>query len=163
MLLIMVAGVWLWQEKRDFAAGFAFGICAAIKPLLMLIGIYFLARRRWGVVAGGAASIGASVLLSLAIFGLAGNLLWYDEAVKPYLGHAVAAFNVQSIDGFLIRLSTGAGELLYWGPIEPSPAHRIARYATFAVLLGGFGWLMVRTERRRLISPKPAAVSPATT
>ncbi|WP_088343701.1 MULTISPECIES: glycosyltransferase family 87 protein [Rhodomicrobium] len=157
VLLIMIAGVWAWQEKHDFLAGFAFGICAAIKPLLALIGIYFLVRRRWGVVAGGATSIGIAVLLSLAVFGVQGNLLWYDEAVKPYLGHAVAAFNVQSIDGFLIRLSTGAGELLYWGPIEPSPLHKIARHVSFLVLLGGFGWLMWRAERARLISPQTGA------
>lgn len=153
LLFFMVVGVWLWQMQRDYAAGLALGICAAVKPPLMLIGIYFLARRRWGIVAGGATTIGLAVLLSLAVFGLAGHLLWYEDAIKPYLGHAVPAFNVQSIDGFLIRLSTGAGELLYWGPIEPTPLHKMARYGLLASLLGGVVWLMLRAERKQLISP----------
>ncbi len=153
VLLIMVAGVACWQAGRDYAAGLAFGICATVKPLLLLIGVYFLARRRWGIVAGGASAIGVAALLSLALFGLAGNILWYEDAVAPYLGHALAAFNVQSIDGFLVRLSTGAEELLYWGPIEPSTLHRVVRYASFALLFGGFVWLMLRAERRGLISP----------
>ncbi len=60
------------------------------------------------------------------------------------------AFNVQSIDGFLMRLSTGTTELLYWGPIEPALEQKIVRYSMLVLLLGGFAWLMLRAERRGL-------------
>jgi hypothetical protein len=160
VLLLMVGALIAWERGREFAAGAAIGLCAVIKLPLLLFGIYFLARRRWNIVAGGAVAIGVTALISLAIFGVGGHLVWFDEAVKPYLGHALPAFNVQSIDGFLIRLSTGADELLYWGPIEPSPAHRIVRYALFAMLLGGFGWLAWRVETKGLAVPGTGAPQP---
>jgi hypothetical protein len=160
VLLLMVAALIWWQAGREFAAGAAIGLCAVIKLPLLLFGVYFLARRRWGIVAGGAAAIGVMALVSLALFGIGGHLAWFDEAVKPYLGHALPAFNVQSIDGFLIRLSTGAEELLYWGPIEPSALHKLARYAAFAGLLGGFAWLAWRAETRRIVRPEAGPLQP---
>jgi alpha-1,2-mannosyltransferase len=157
VLLLMVAALIWWRQGREFAAGAALGICAVVKLPLLLLGVYFLARRRWRIVAGGAAAIGLTALISLAIFGLSGHSAWFDEAVRPYLGNALGAFNVQSIDGFLMRLSTGATELLYWGPIEPSPAHKIVRYGFFALLLGGFAWICWSAESKRLIRPEPGA------
>jgi hypothetical protein len=160
ILLLMVAALVFWERGREFAAGVALGICAVVKLPLLLFGIYFLARRRWNIVAGGVAAMGLTALISLAIFGLAGHFAWFEEAVQPYLGHALPAFNVQSIDGFLIRLSTGVNELLYWGPIEPSPMHKVARYGLFATLLGGFAWLAWRAENRRRVVPGAGAPRP---
>ena len=160
ILLLMVAALIFWRRGREFAAGVALGLCAVVKLPLLLFGVYFLARRRWNIVAGGAAAMVLTGLISLAIFGMSGHFAWFEEAVKPYLGHALPAFNVQSIDGFLIRLSTGATELLYWGPIEPSPAHKIVRYGAFAVLLGGFVWLVWRAETKRLVAPGTGAPQP---
>jgi alpha-1,2-mannosyltransferase len=160
ILLLMVAALVFWQRGREFAAGAALGVCAVVKLPLLLLGVYFLARRRWNIVAGGAVAMVLTAFISLAIFGLAGHYAWFDEAVRPYLGHALPAFNVQSIDGFLIRLSTGATELLYWGPIEPSPAHKILRYGLFAALLGGFAWLAWRAEAKRLVLPGTGAPQP---
>ena len=160
ILLLMIAALVFWRRGWEFAAGVALGLCAAVKLPLLLFGVYFLARRRWNIVAGGAAAMVVTALISLAIFGLAGHYAWFDEAVKPYLGHALGAFNVQSIDGFLMRLSTGANELLYWGPIEPSALHKISRYALFAVLLGGFAWLAWREENKGLVQSRTGAPTP---
>ena len=160
ILLLMVAALVFWRRGREFAAGAALGLCAVVKLPLLLFGVYFLARRRRNIVAGGAAAMILTGLISLAIFGVGGHLAWFDEAVKPYLGQALGAFNVQSIDGFLMRLSTGATELLYWGPIEPSQTHTILRYCLFAVLLGGFAWLAWRAESKRLVVPGTGAPQP---
>lgn len=160
VLFFLVAGLALWQAKRGFAAGLAFGLCAAIKLPLLLLGLFFVVRRQWTIVAGGAAALIAAGLLSLALFGWAGNLLWFDEAIGSNIGAVMPAFNVQSIDGFLMRLSTGATELLYWGQIEPSLVQKIARNLILVFLLGGFGWLILRAERQGLSAqagtePKP--------
>lgn len=160
VLLFMVVGLALWQMAREFPAGLAFGMCATIKPPLLLLGLFFLARRRWAVVAGGATTIGVAVLLSLALFGIDGNIAWYRETIGANLGKVMPAFNVQSIDGFLIRLSTGTTELLYWGPIEASLPHKIVRNAMLALLIGGFAWLMLRAERKDLTSPNGGAPTP---
>ena len=54
-------------------------------------------------------AIGGAVLLSLAVFGLEINIGWYQNCIEPFVGGVMPAFNVQSIDGFLARLRTGAG------------------------------------------------------
>jgi hypothetical protein len=59
-----------------------------------------------------------------------------------------------------MRLSTGTEELLYWGPIEPTLAHKIVRNLALAFLLGGFGWLMWRSERKGLVSTTPGEMTP---
>jgi Glycosyltransferase family 87 len=154
VLLYLALGLLLWGARREYAAGLFFGMCATIKLPLLLLGVYFFVRRRWSIVAGGATTIIVSALLSLAVFGLAQHIEWYQDTIGINAGKAIPAFNVQSIDGFLMRLSTGMEELLYWGPIEPTLAHRIVRNLVFAFLLGGFGWLIWRAERGALISPR---------
>lgn len=148
ILLLLVVSLLLWRGGRDFAAGLVLGLCAMIKPPLMLFGLYFLLRGRWRVVAGGGATIAAVVALSLATFGLEINLGWYKACIEPFMKGAIAAFNVQSIDGFLMRLVTGPDELDNWFPLEPSIAHRIARLALVAGLFIGAYWLIRRAGRR---------------
>jgi hypothetical protein len=159
VLLFMVIGLMFWQARRDYAAGLLFGLCATIKLPLLLIGVYFFVRRRWTIVAGGATTIITAALMSLALFSLNEHYEWYQDTIASNMGKTIPAFNVQSIDGFLMRLSTGVEELLYWGPIEPTIGHRIARNLTFAFLLGGFGWLMWRSERKSLISPATSTMT----
>jgi hypothetical protein len=149
VLLLLVVALLLWQATREFGAGLVLGVCATIKLPLLLFGLYFLLRRRWYIVAGGATSIGIAVLLSLAIFGLSGNLGWYHEIIEPYLGAFIPAFNVQSIDGFLLRLTTGASKLHNWEPFDPSAWHKIARIVIFAALYGAAFWLIWRADKSR--------------
>jgi hypothetical protein len=160
VLFYLVAGVVFWRAGRNYAAGLAFGLCATIKLPLLLIGLYFLARRRWSIVAGGATTLAIAGLLSLAAFGIEDHVQWYNETISLTMGKAVPAFNAQSIDGFLMRLWTGTEELLYWSPIEPEFEHKIARHVIFAGLIGGFTWLMLRSERSGLIAAKAGPATP---
>jgi len=153
VLFFLTAGLALWQARRGYSAGLAFGMAAAIKPALLLVGAYFFLRRRWSIVAGGATTISVAMLASLSVFGLADHVEWYNETIAFNMGQAVPAFNVQSIDGFLMRLQIGATELFYWGPIPPSLPHKIARYAILLLLGGWFLWLVLRSEQRGLVAP----------
>jgi alpha-1,2-mannosyltransferase len=148
ILLLLVVALLLWRGGRDFAAGLVLGLCAMIKPPLILFGLYFLLRGRWRVVAGGATTIAAIVAVSLATFGLEINLGWYKACIEPFMKGAIAAFNVQSIDGFLMRLVTGPDELDNWFPLEPSIVHRVARIALVAGLFIGAYWLIRRAGGR---------------
>jgi hypothetical protein len=148
ILLLLVAALLLWRRGRDFAAGLVLGLCAVIKLPLILIGAYFLLRGRWRVVAGGTTAIAAIVVLSLATFGMAINLGWYEACIAPFMRGVIAAFNVQSIDGFLMRLVTGAHDLGNWNPLAPSIAHRVARIALVAGLFVGAIWLIRRAAPR---------------
>lgn len=149
ILLLLIVSLLLWRGGREFAAGLALGFCAMIKPPLILFGVYFLLRGRWRIVAGGASMIAAIVALSLATFGLEINIGWYKACIEPFMKGPIAAFNVQSIDGFLIRLATGPEELVNWFPLEPSVAHRVARLMIVACLFVGAFWMFRRARRAR--------------
>ena len=129
------------------------GICAVIKLPLLLFGAYYLLRGKWRVVLGGATSITTAVLLSLADYGLQGNIDWYRDSVEPFLGGVIPAFNVQSIDGFLIRLWTGEARLHDWDPMVPDTLHKVIRHILFLLVYGSAIWLGWRATRAE---PMPA-------
>src|SRR5262249_24663259 len=114
IFLLLVVALSLWNARWDYAAGLVLGICAVVKLPLLLYGIYFLFRRHWRVVGGISTTIGITVIASFAIFGIDINFGWYEHCVAPFLGRVIPAFNNQSIDGFLIRLTTGADYLFRW-------------------------------------------------
>ncbi len=148
ILLLLVLGLLLWRAGRGFAAGALFALCAVIKLPLLLLGVYFAARGNWRIIAGGAATLVAVLALSVLVHGVQTNLAWYRDSVAPFLGNAMAAFNVQSIDGFLMRLPTGSASLHDWTSHRPALFHRIARSVTVGLLLGGTCWLMWRAGKR---------------
>ncbi len=88
------------------------------------------------VVAGGASAISGVLLLSVAAFGLGNNVSWFNCCVEPFLGGIIPAFNVQSIDGFVVRLVTGTSRLADWDPMSVPMVYRIVRQVLFAAILG---------------------------
>jgi alpha-1,2-mannosyltransferase len=161
IFLFLIVGLMLWRSKRHHAAGLAFGASALFKLPLLLLGIYFLLRRRWTIVAGGATTIGAAAVLSLLLFGIDGNISWYQEWVAPFLGGYIPAFNVQSVDGFLTRLSMGEEFLIHWDPpLAPTLFHRIARSCILVALFGGSFFLIWRANRRAPMATKDGGPSP---
>jgi alpha-1,2-mannosyltransferase len=161
ILLFLIIGIVLWRSNRNYAAGLAFGASALFKLPLLLLGIYFLLRRRWSIVAGGATTIGTAALLSLALFGIDGNISWYQEWVVPFLGSYIPAYNVQSVDGFLTRLSMGEQFLIHWDPpLVPTLFHRIARSCVLVALFGGSFFLIWRANRRAPMAADEGGPSP---
>ncbi len=149
ILLFLVAGLALWRNDRGYAAGLAFGVSALFKLPLLLLGVYFVLRQRWTIVAGGATTIGIAMLLSIALFGIDGHVGWFQEWVVPYLKGYIPAYNVQSVDGFLARLSMGEEYLIHWDPpLVPTLFHQIARSCVLAALFGGSFFLIWRAGRR---------------
>src|ERR1043166_5436786 len=137
VLLGLVATLALWRARREYLAGLALGLCALIKLPLLLYALYFLLRRRWWIVPGGATTLGLAGLASVALFGIDGNIAWANDWVFPYLGGYIPAFNVQSVDGFLARLSQGETFVRHWDPpLAPTLFHRVARLCAFAALYG---------------------------
>ncbi len=153
VLFLLVVALLLWRSDREYLAGLVLGLGAVMKLPLLLYGAYFIVRRRWRVVAGGATMVAAAALLSVAVFGIDINIGWYEYCVEPFVGGAIPAFNVQSVDGFLVRLSTGDTRLRDWDPVELSTAHRVARAFIMLTLFAGAFWLIRRADR---CQPMPA-------
>lgn len=159
ILLLLIVALLLWRGGRQFAAGLVLGACAVLKLPLLLFGAYFILRRRWRIVAGGIATISAALVLSLLVYGVQGNIAWYKDSVEPFLGGVIPAFDVQSVDGFLMRLSTGASRLRDWDPLQPPDIHKVARLVLLAVLYTGAAWLLWRCTRGRSPGGTPNALT----
>ncbi len=144
VLLLLIAALATLRTGWPFAAGLILGLAALIKIPLLLFGIYFLLRGNWRVVAGGVAMIAIALLLSLAVHGLDVNRAWFEGNVLAYVGRVIPAFNVQSIDAFLMRLGTGPDELFDWTAHEPTTTYRIFRWLILIALFGSTFWLMRR-------------------
>jgi Glycosyltransferase family 87 len=147
ILLLLVVALLLWRAGWQYPTGLVLGLCAVIKLPLLLFGAYFFLRGKWRIVVGCASTIGMAVLLSLADYGQQGILGWYKDSVQPFLGGVIPAFNVQSIDGFLVRLWTGAARLDDWEPRAPELAHRVVRHVLIALAYGSAIWLGWRATR----------------
>lgn len=132
ILLMLAGGLTLLRSARPAAAGALLGAAAIIKPPLLVFGIFFVLRRDMRGLAGFAASCVAAVALSLAIFGWADNVQWFEECVLQFSGRWLAAFNVQSIPGFLFRLHAAPALLRDWNAYVPP-----ANLMLFAQLLIG--------------------------
>lgn len=127
VLLMMVTSLLLLRRERDLAAGAVLGVCAIIKlPLLLLLG-YFVWRREWSVLSGAALALAGLGAVSLAVFGIATHVAWFTTCVVPFLNGVIPAFNVQSIDGFIMRLDTGASRLREWDPVARPAVQAIIR------------------------------------
>jgi alpha-1,2-mannosyltransferase len=144
VLLMLICALMLLRRGSDFGAGVVLGLCAVIKLPLLLFGAYFLLRRRWMAVAGGTSAIGGVLLLSVAAFGLDNNVNWFNCCVEPFIGGIIPAFNVQSVDGFAVRLFTGTSRLSNWDPMDVPIAYKVLRQVLFAALLGYIAWTMLR-------------------
>jgi hypothetical protein len=155
VLLALILAVMLLQRGFQFAPGVLLGLCAVLKLPLLLFGAYFLLRRRWRVVTGGAGAILGVLLFSVSAFGLDNNVNWFNCCVEPFLGGIIPAFNVQSVDGFLVRLATGTSRLSNWDPMAVPLAYKAARQVLFAAILGYAAWVMLRAGAR--ISEHPRA------
>ena len=154
VLLALILALMLLQRGSQFAPGVLLGLCAVFKLPLLLFGAYFLLRRRWMVVAGGVTAISGVLLLSVAAFGLDNNVNWFNCCVEPFLGGIIPAFNVQSVDGFLVRLVTGTSRLSNWDPMTVPMAYKVARQILFAALLGYVAWAMQRAGARTSARPR---------
>ncbi|MDP3850220.1 MAG: glycosyltransferase family 87 protein [Luteolibacter sp.] len=132
VLLLLVLGVWLLRGRHDFPAGLLIGFAALIKLPLLLLGIYFVLRGRWKAGLGGGVICLAAGFASVMIFGWDLHAHWYENSIKPFAENPLAAFNVQSIQGFIARLQHGPLYLTDWDPPALDPAFR--QFSRLAVL-----------------------------
>ncbi|MEX5219293.1 MAG: DUF2029 domain-containing protein [Nitrospira sp.] len=147
VLLLLVAGVLCLARGRDSWAGFFFAMAAIIKLPLFLFAGYFVAGRRWSVLRGYGATVIGVCSVSLLYAGWTSHIEWYREAVLPFADKGLSAFNVQSIDGFLLRLGEDA-RLYDWKPSEVGVEFRLLRHFVAAALLG-MSWLIFMKRPNR--------------
>lgn len=151
VLLAVVLAMASLIERRDFRAGVLLGFAALVKPPLVLFGAYVLLRRRWGAVMGGAATLLLASGLSLAVFGWEMHQTWYRLCIEPFTQGVVPAFNVQSIQAFLLRWQLGIQ-----GPFQWNPVPLVAPYDWIAKLLAGALFVVAAAVMVRNATPVAA-------
>jgi hypothetical protein len=138
MVLAALAGaLLLLRTGRSGLAGILLGMAAVLKPPILLLALFFAVRRDIRGLLGFVSSCVAAAALSLLLFGLADNLYWFNTCIVQFSHSWLAAFNVQSIPGFLFRLEASPALLLDWNAYAPPadlilPA-RILTVALFAI------------------------------
>ena len=134
-LLLLIAGVVSLDNVWERSAGVCFALAAVIKLPLLLFAMYFLGVRRWRVVTGYGLTLVTISALSLWYAGWASHVAWYREVIQPLSGQGLAAFNVQSIEGLLLRFHDGA-RLYDWKPVPAPMDIRMTGQAAAVLLMG---------------------------
>ena len=146
-LLLLIAGVVCLEKTWARSAGACFALAAIIKLPLMLFALYFIGRRQWEAVLGYAGTIIAVSLSSLWYAGWTSHLDWYREVIQPFSNQGLTAFNVQSIEGVLLRLQDGSG-LYDWKPVPVAPEVRMIGQGLAALLAGSSALIFLRERGR---------------
>lgn len=159
ILCFLAGGLALLRSGRTGWAGILLGFAAVIKPPLILFGIFFLFRRDIRGVLGFTFVGIATVAVSLLLFGLADNLHWFEICIIQYSHSWLAAFSVQSIPAFLVRLRAPPAVLLDWISHPPE-----ARQEFLAQILVGILFLIaalacIRSQSQRSLESKTTAAA----
>ena len=136
LVLLVIAMMWL-VRGHEGRAGALLAVTALLKPPLLIWLPYFALRRRRRPAVAMALTLLLAGVMSVALFGVGLHLAWARQFVLGSSAHPIGAYNVQSIAGFLVRL-TISGTLVNWRPVAVSHGFYMAQIAVTAgvVLLG---------------------------
>jgi hypothetical protein len=147
VLLLVLAGLMSVRAGKGFSAGVLFAICVLIKPALVLIGFLYFLRGRWPVVAGGAVTLVTAVALSLLVFGWDMHVSWYENAIRPYSGNPLPAFNNQNLPAFLSRSEFGQPPGRFWTIVPLSAGSKLLSSALSLLLVAGLAFAAWKSGR----------------
>ncbi len=120
MLFVLLAFFSL-DRGWDWLSGILLGAGGLIKLPLVLPSGYFFIRGKWKVVGGGLLVAGAALLLSLTLIPFQINSTWLERCVLMMADNPTAAYNNQSLSGFLARIFMPGN--YGWDPLTPTPAY----------------------------------------
>ncbi len=88
-------------SKKEFLAGFLWGLGIAMKPYAVIFFPYLLIKRRWRALLSGILVLGGAILSPAIFYGLQGNFIvlkeWYSTLSKSTPGQLATADNVSII------------------------------------------------------------------
>lgn len=134
LLLALLVAFDRLAADRQAAAGAILAGASLLKPPLALFLPYFVLRRNFRASVAMAACAACAVVASVAWFGVDLHRFWFREFVLNQGSRPIAAYNVQSVNGFLAHLLT-RGHLRDWYPIDAGPGFSMASAGITAVLV----------------------------
>ena len=146
LMLLMTAA---WRADRSHRAvlcGALVGIAASWKPFLLIFVPYFIWRRAWTSLVAMTASLVATTVVGLALFGASGYASWFASLlIVGWDGHLLNA----SLRGLLTRALTVSTLVeLHTTPIVVAPSWRDAAWmaASAALAIVTVGRIVVKHE-----------------
>lgn len=133
----------LTYKSNPLLAGAVSAVCAIIKPPFLLLGVFIVFRKWWGMVVGFWLTVFLVTACSLFLFGLDLHVIWYQEVIARYSGTAIGAYNVQSINGFVAHLR-GDNLLYSWAEFVPGWYFKLFRFAILGLIVVPTGWVLWR-------------------
>lgn len=123
VMLILLIVLWLFKQGRHWLSGILLGGIGLIKIPLILPAGYFFIRRQWRVVGGGLSVVIIVLGLSLWLVPFSLNSTWLNKCIISSAKYPVAAYNNQSISGFLARefMPGNTG----WDPLAPTAEYKL--------------------------------------
>ncbi len=148
VLFLLFLTLHCMERRRDAWAGALLAIAGILKPpVLPLAGLLVLRWRLRTVAAFGAALLGIAGA-SLALYGPELHVAWYRNSVQPFIGAPIAAWNAQSVNGFLARLLTDGRYLHSWWPVARLGAgFAVFKSISLALLVCPTAWVLWRARR----------------
>jgi hypothetical protein len=125
LLLALIVAFDRLAADRQAGAGAILAGASLLKPPLALFLPYFALRRNFRASVAMAACAACAVAASIAWFGIDLHRFWFREFVLNQGSRPIAAYNVQSVNGFLAHLLT-RGHLRDWYPIDAGPRFSMA-------------------------------------
>lgn len=124
IMLILLIVLWLFKQGWHWLAGILLGAAGLIKIPLILPAGYFFVRRQWRVVGGGLLVVALVLGLSLSLIPFSLNNIWLNTCILSSAGHPVAAYNNQSVIGFLAREFIPGN--IGWDLLTPTVEYKLA-------------------------------------
>ncbi len=123
LLFLLTLACYLYLRQCRFLAGVMVGIAAGLKIFPVIYLVYFLRKRDWNALAGGAAGCFSAAVMSVLAFGWEANRTFFLQVLPPTLrGDILApyAFKIASLSVLLHRL------FIYEPQLNPHPASHAA-------------------------------------
>ena len=127
LLFLVIAVAWMIRGQSG-RAGSLLALVALLKPPFLIWLPYFALRRQWRAAAAMSGTLIVLGLASVLLFGVPLHLAWTRHFLVGSSAHPIGAYNVQSIAGFLVRLSV-SGTLVDWRPVDVGRLFFIAQVA----------------------------------
>jgi hypothetical protein len=149
VLLVLITGAWaLYRRGWLASAGALLAAAAAIKLFPGFLFLYFLLRRQWRVLIGGAVSFVLLTALTTAILGL-DIFPIYIRDVLPQVGDFRSGWGNVSVAGIWFKLFDPLTERMRVEPLWRSPLlARVGAVFCWLVLVGIFTWVTLRARSR---------------
>ena len=144
-LLLLIGSFDSLKAKGEVLGGVLLAIASLIKLPLLFLMLLFVIRQRWRALLASCLTLLSAVTLSVVLCGWNLNLIWFQRCILSFSGKVVGAYNVQSVDSFLVRLLTAA-PLNSWDMYEASWQLKLVRYSLFLLFIGGTFWTLFRSK-----------------